>query len=109
MATTYGWWPGPKSVVNGKQLAESIHLVLVNDLRGRQVHTEGGTHIGTVEDVILDAQANVIGFALGRVRMHGPLSERKTLARAAVTATGGKGVPMTAAMDRAEAIAVEVE
>ena len=56
--------------------------------------------------MILDAQANVIGFSLGKVRMKGPLAERKTLARAAVTGMGGKGVPMTAVMDRAEAIAV---
>ena len=97
---------GPDSVVNRKALPDSVHFVLLSELRGREVHTEGGTHIGTVEDVILDAQANVIGFSLGKVRMKGPLAERKTLARAAVTGMGGKGVPMTAVMDRAEAIAV---
>ncbi|MEP7357321.1 MAG: PRC-barrel domain-containing protein [Anaerolineales bacterium] len=97
---------GPDSIVNRKQIPDANHLVLLSDLRGREIHTEGGTHIGTVEDVILDAQANVLGFTLGKMRMQGPLGERKTIARAAVTGMGGKGVPMTAMMDRAEAITV---
>jgi sporulation protein YlmC with PRC-barrel domain len=97
---------GPDSVVNRKALPDSVHFVLLSELRGREVQTEGGTTIGTVEDVILDAQANITGFALGKVRMKGPLSERKTIARAAVTGMGGKGVPMTALMDRAEGMVV---
>ncbi len=97
---------GPDSVVNRKALPDSVHFVLLSDLRGREIQTEGGTTIGTVEDVILDAQANVTGFALGKVKMKGPLRERKTIARAAVTGMGGKGVPMTAAMDRAETMAL---
>jgi sporulation protein YlmC with PRC-barrel domain len=97
---------GPDSVVNRKALPDSVHFVLLSELRGREIQTEGGTRIGMVEDVILDAQANVLGFSLAKVRMQGPLAERKTIARAAVTGMGGKGVPMTAVMDRAEAISV---
>jgi uncharacterized protein YrrD len=96
----------PDAVVNRKSLPDSGHFVRLSELRGREVQTEGGTRIGMVEDVILDAQANVIGFSLVKVRMKGPIGERKTLARAAVTGMGGKGVPMTAMMDRAEAITV---
>jgi sporulation protein YlmC with PRC-barrel domain len=96
----------PDSVVNRKSLPDSGQFVRLSELRGREVQTEGGTRIGMVEDVILDAQANVIGFSLVKVRMKGPIAERKTIARAAVTGMGGKGVPMTAMMSKAEMITV---
>ncbi len=78
-------------------------FVLVSDLRGREIQTEGGTKIGVVEDVLLDG-ATVLGFALGKVYVQGPLAERKTIAREAVTALGSKDAPMTATLSQAEAL-----
>lgn len=83
-------------------LAEADTLVLIGELKGREIQTEGGTKIGTIEDVLLDEKANVLGFTLGRVYVQGPLTERKTITRAVITNVGSKDTPMTTILARAE-------
>ena len=59
-----------------------------------------------IEDVILDKDARVLGFTLGKVYAAGPLAERKAVARQAVTALGSKEVPMTIDLVQAEALEI---
>jgi len=93
---------GPDKVVPLDNIPDSATFVLVSDLRGREIETEGGTKIGVVEDVLLDSGARVLGFALGKVYVQGPLAERKAIAREAITSLGSKDKPMTATMALAE-------
>ena len=71
-------------------------------MRGREIQTEGGTKIGTVEDVILDSQAHLLGFALGKIFVQGPLAQKKIILREVVTNVGDQVRPMTTILARAE-------
>jgi sporulation protein YlmC with PRC-barrel domain len=93
---------GPDVVVELSRLAGSELLVPVGSLRGREIQTDGGTRVATVDDVILDNQMDVIGFTLGRLFVQGPLAERKSIARAAITRLGSKETPMLTTLARAE-------
>ena len=94
---------GSYKIIDVAEITGSDNFLLVNDLRGREVQSEGGTKIGIVEDVVLDAEANVIGFTLGKVYVQGPLAEKKVIARAAITSFGSKDSPMTTILEKAEA------
>jgi sporulation protein YlmC with PRC-barrel domain len=93
---------GSDRVTEFSSLADTNSLVLVSELKGREIQTEGGTKIGTVEDIVLDEKANVLGFTLGKVYVQGPLAERKIITRAAITNIGSKDTPMTTIFARAE-------
>lgn len=97
---------GSDTVTTLDALPDSATFIAVGDLRGREVHTEGGTKIGVVEDVLLDSGMRVLGFTLGKVFVQGPLADRKAIARDAVTSLGGKDAPMTATMALAESQAI---
>lgn len=47
----------------------------------------------------------MLGFALGKVHMRGPLAERKTIARDAITTLGSKEKPMTTVVEQAKSLA----
>lgn len=93
---------GPDVVKPLEEIAESAAFILVNDLRGREIQTEGGTKLCVIEDVILDSEARVLGFSLGKVFAQGPLAERKAIVREAITHLGSKEQPMTAELAMAE-------
>ncbi len=97
---------GSDKVVGPEDVPDADTFVLVGDLRGRDVETEGGTKIGVVDDVVLDAEARLLGFVLGKVHVQGPLAERKTIAREAVTKLGSKDAPMQVVLAQAEALTV---
>ncbi len=97
---------GSDKVVGPEEVPDSDTFVLVGELRGREIVTEGGTKIGVVDDVILDPEARVLGFLLGKVHVQGPLAERKTIAREAVTKLGSKDAPMAVVLAQAEALTV---
>lgn len=97
---------GPDMVVKQDQLPEWANLTAVSDLHGREIQTDGGTKLGLIDDVILDDQAQVLGFTLGKVYVQGPLAERRTIAREAVTHLGGKKEPMTIELAQAEVMGV---
>jgi sporulation protein YlmC with PRC-barrel domain len=97
---------GSDKVSGPDEIADADTFVLVGDLRGRDVDTEGGTKIGVIDDVVLDAEARVLGFVLGKVHVQGPLAERKTIAREAVTKLGSKDAPMQVVLAQAEALTV---
>jgi len=97
---------GPDVVMEQTEIPELESLTLVSDLGGREVQTEGGTKIGVIEDVILDNEARVLGFALGKVYAEGPLAERKAIAREAITTLGNKEEPMTISLSQAETMEI---
>lgn len=97
---------GSDKVRKQDDVRDSDSFILVGDLRGREIQTEGGTKLGVVEDVILDDEARLLGFALGKVYAQGPLAERKTIAREAVTDLGSKKEPMTIILAQAESMAL---
>jgi sporulation protein YlmC with PRC-barrel domain len=97
---------GPDKVMKQDDIPGSAAFTPVGELRGREIQTEGGTKLGVVDDVLLDDEARVVGFALGKVYVQGPLAERKTIAREAVTDLGSKKEPMTILLAEAESMAV---
>ena len=97
---------GPAVISTLDEIPDSSTFTLVSNLRGREIQTEGGTKLGVVEDIILDSEANVLGFALGKVYAQGPLAEKKAIVREAITDLGSKDKPMTAALAQAEALSI---
>jgi uncharacterized protein YrrD len=95
---------GSDTVTEQEDLPESGTFTLVDDLRGREVESEGGTKVGVIEDVIFNDQGGVVGFALGKVYMQGPISERKSISRDAITNLGTKNKPMIAGLEEAESM-----
>jgi uncharacterized protein YrrD len=85
-------------------LPEAQSFLLYSELVGREVQTEGEHRVGTVGDVILDEDANVIGFSLDQVFVQGPLAERRWIARPAITSLGDSSSPMTTVMEQAETL-----
>lgn len=71
-------------------IPDSATFTLVNNIRGREIQTDGGTKLGVIEDVILNLDLDVLGFQLGKVYVQGPLAEKKAIVRDAVIDTGSK-------------------
>jgi uncharacterized protein YrrD len=84
------------------EITDSVSFTLVNDLRGREIQTEGGTKLCTVDDVILDGEGRVLGFSLGKVFAQGPLADKKAIVREAIHDLGGPEKPMIADLHAAE-------
>ncbi|HUF37443.1 MAG TPA: PRC-barrel domain-containing protein [Anaerolineales bacterium] len=97
---------GADTVARPETIADADTFVTLSDLRGREIQTEGGTKIGTVGDVLLDAEARVLGFTLQTVYVQGPLAERKAIALRAIAGVGSKDSPMLTDLADAEAAAV---
>ncbi len=85
-----------------EEITDSVSFTLVSDLRGREIQTEGGTKLCTVDDVILDGQGRVLGFSLAKVFSQGPLAEKKIIVREAIIDMGGTEKPMIANLSDAE-------
>lgn len=97
---------GSDTVMMLEEIPDSATFTLASDLRGREVQTEGGTKLAVLEDVLLDSEARVLGFTLGKVYAEGPLADRKAVAREAITELGGDDKPMTAILAQAETLAI---
>jgi sporulation protein YlmC with PRC-barrel domain len=95
---------GSDTVVGPEAIPESGTFILVGDLRGKELQTEGGTKIGVIDHVILDHEARVLGFGLGKVYSQGPLAERKAIARDAIMNLGTAKEPMTINLAQAESL-----
>ena len=100
---------GPDVVKPLDEIPESAAFILVSDLRGREIQTEGGTKLCVIDDVILDSEARVLGFTLGKVFAQGPLAERKAIVREAITHLGSKEQPMTAELAMAESQSISTQ
>lgn len=73
-----------------------------DQLNGRNVDTPGGTRIARVDDVILDDEANVLGFAFGRTYIESPVAESGAISRDVVIDTGKEDGIMTIDLEKAE-------
>ena len=100
---------GSDTVIGPEAIPDSGTFILVGDLRGRELQTEGGTKIGVIDHVILDNEARVLGFGLGKVYSQGPLAERKAIARDAIINLGTTKEPMTINLAQAESLALPSE
>jgi sporulation protein YlmC with PRC-barrel domain len=99
------WLVAGSDTVKGPEgVPDSGTFTLMGDLRGREIQTEGGTKIGVIDHVILDNEARVLGFGLGKVYAEGPLAERKMVAREAILELGDAKKPMTVNLAQAEAL-----
>ena len=85
---------------------DSTDYLLADELRGREIQTDGGTKIGTVGDIIVDSGLKVLGFALGKIAVEGPLAERKAVARDAIFELGGGERPMITVLEQAEKLPI---
>lgn len=92
--------------IPAETLPDADRLIMYSDVRGREIVTEGGTKIGAAEDVLFDADGDIVGFALGRIEVKGPLADHKMIARSAVSTVGSNTSAMTANMAQAEATPV---
>ena len=76
-------------------------------LIGRDVDTPGGTRLGVLGDVLVDATGRVTGFALGRVFVEGPVAEKRIIDRSAVLDTGSVDGRMTVDLSRLESALID--
>jgi sporulation protein YlmC with PRC-barrel domain len=97
---------GSDIVSDPKYIPDSPTFLLASDFWGREIETDGGTKIGTVDDIILDQDAKVSGFVLGKISVEGPIAERKAVARGAVTSLGSKDSPIIVEFEKAEELPV---
>jgi uncharacterized protein YrrD len=97
---------GSEIVIATDEVQGADKYILGDALRGREIQTDGGTKIGTVGDILIDAQNNVVGFSLSKVQVQGPIAEAKTIARAAVTGFGSDGGPIIVVLEQAETLKV---
>jgi len=77
-------------ITNDKDFPEAVNWRRLKDLQGYEVHTPGGTKLGTVGDVILDGTGAITGLSLSRVFVKGPLAEQGTIPREVVVETSHK-------------------
>ena len=104
------WLVSSSDVVSAPEaIPDSGTFTLIGDLRGRELQTEGGTKVGVIDHVILDHEARVLGFGLGKVYAQGPLAERKTIARESILNLGNMKEPMTINLAQAESAALSSE
>jgi uncharacterized protein YrrD len=71
-------------IANQNELPEVKNWKRLKELQGYEVHTPGGTKLGTVGDVILDEMGTIVGISLSRVFVKGPLAEQGTVPREAI-------------------------
>jgi len=95
------------SLTTTDKVPEISTLTLVENLRGREVQTTGGTKLGVIDEVLLDANLLVLGFGFGKVFLQGPLAEKKFIVRSAISDLGGPETPMIADLSLAEAGATQ--
>lgn len=89
-------------VTNNEETPEVEMWLRREDLQGREINTAGGTKVGTVGDVLFDEEAQVVGFALARVFVEGPVAESRIVKKEAVLETGGKTGAITIDLTKAE-------
>lgn len=93
-----------EAIVDSDQVSELGQWLKLSSLKGRKVYTPGGTHIGTVGDIIFEPgqTGHLLGFTLGGVFVDGPLSQARAIAREVVVDPGGEDHFMTIDLARAE-------
>jgi sporulation protein YlmC with PRC-barrel domain len=93
---------GSDKLVNLEDVAGSQAFILGNDLHGREIHTQGGSKIGTLGDLVLDGAARVVGFTLDKTYVQGALAEKKGIVRSSLLNLGSKSTPAIVDLAKAE-------
>ena len=78
-------------------------------LAGRDVDTPGGTRLGQLGDVVVDATGRVTAFAMWQVFVEGPLADKRIIDRGAVLNTGHADGRMTVDLSRLEAALINAD
>jgi sporulation protein YlmC with PRC-barrel domain len=97
------------TVHEGNEAPEPPGWLRLDQLRGREVRTPGGTKIGRISDVVLDEKARIAGFSLANLSVRGPLAEADAVARSAVVDTETEEGVMTMDLAQAEQALLEVD
>lgn len=97
------------TVHEGDDIPEPPGWLRLDQLRGREVRTPGGTQIGRVGDVVLDEEARVTGFSLTNLSVRGPLTEADAVARSALVDVENDEGVMTMDLAKAEQALLEVD
>lgn len=93
---------GSDVVTDNVEMPEVEMWLRRENLQGRGINTAGGTKVGTVGDVLFDEEAQVVGFALARVFVEGPVAEKRIILKEAVLDAGGKTGVVTIDLSKAE-------
>ena len=94
-------------VITDDSVLEAAKAWLRRDkLAGRDVDTPGGTRLGQLGDVIVDATGRITAFAMWKVFVEGPLADKRVIDRGAVLDTGQVDGRMTVDLARLEAALV---
>jgi uncharacterized protein YrrD len=89
-------------VTDDEQAEEAEHWLRREDLQKREIDTPGGTKVGTIGDILLDGEARIIGFSLGKVFVEGPVAESRRIMKGAIEDTGRDDGTMTVDLTKAE-------
>lgn len=95
-------------ITDDKNLPAAKEWLRRDKLIGRDVDTPGGTRLGVLGDVVVDAGGNITGYALQRVYVEGPLADKRYVDRQAVLDFGNEDGRMTIDLPKLEAILSDV-
>ena len=97
------------TVYEGDEAPEPPGWLRLDELRGREVKTPGGTKIGRIGDVALDEEARITGFSLTNLSVVGPVAEAAAVARKAVVEVASADKVMTIDLALAEQAPLEID
>lgn len=97
------------TVHEGDDAPEPPGWLRLDELRGREVRTPGGTKIGRIGDVVLDEEARITGFSLTNLSVRGPLMEADAVARRALVDVETDEGVMTIDLAKAEQALLEID
>ena len=89
-------------VTDDSELTAAKEWLRRDKLAGRDVDTPGGTRLGQLGDVVVDATGRITGFAMWKVFVEGPLAEKRVVDRSAVLDVGQVDGRMTVDLSRLE-------
>ncbi len=80
----------PEVIVKKEELPGHEKWLTVSDqIKGHDVVGTDGTRIGQLNDIIIDAAGQLVGYSLARVFIEGPVAQSKRIAARATRALGG--------------------
>lgn len=80
---------GPEIFVEREALAcHETCLSVANQIKGREVVSQTGTRIGTLNDVLINTEGQVVGYDLSKVEVQGPVAKSKRIGVDATQALG---------------------
>lgn len=97
-----------EAITDTNQYAPAGKWLRREKMLGRDVDTPGGTKVAKLGDVILNEEADVIGFSLSRVLVEGPIAEKRVVMRDAVLDLGDVDGGMTIDLAKVEGVGQEM-